>query len=387
MTIATYSELKSSILNFLGRPSDPLIPTADLIRLFESDAARKLRTHHQVASATITTVGGTASYALPTDFLSMIEVKVSSATPVETITYMPPGQLDDAWPFSWSPKGYTIEGSEIRIGPPPDAAYTIQMKYYAKLVPLADDSDSATAVAIVTPGADYAAEDVLIASAGIPNDPVTLLHVDTVSVLDEFSATSLVIAEGGTEYTSGDIIVVAGGTASTPAQINVDAVDAVTGAVTSASIRIPGNYSVVPDNDAATTGGRGFSATFTIGWTQNGVAGEVQSVSILEAGDYATPPSNPVAVTGGSGDGNATFNLTYTANGGNTNWLLENYPDAYLFGSLAEASLFLGGDNTDSRFQIFLQRREEIYQQILLSDRKYRAAGSPLIARPDGATP
>lgn len=69
------------------------------------------------------------------------------------------------------------------------------------------------------------------------------------------------------------------------------------------------------------------------------------------------------------------------------NWLYLNYPNCYLWGSLVEAEIFLGGDQTDDRFQTFLQRRDDMYNRIRLADRKYRTGGAPLRMMPKFRVP
>jgi hypothetical protein len=299
MSFSTYSDLKDSIRAWLGRPGDPLIPTADLVALFEADASRSLRTHYQEVHTDITTISGTAAYDLPDDFLAAREVKITSTTPVWVLEYLAPAQLDETWisTTSGQPFNYTIEESSIRFGPIPAGVYTVRVQYWQAIPALADTSYAATAISAITAaGTGYSAGDTLIVSGGDPAELATLLTVDTV------------------------------------------------------------------------------------------LAGAIQTAHVSEAGDYQTAPANPVQVTGGTGSG-ATFNLTYTASGGSSNWLLDFFPDAYLWGSLAEAELFLGADNSTPRFQMFLQRREAAYAGIRLQDRRFKLGGAPLCMKTDTGNP
>ncbi|HEX3862105.1 MAG TPA: hypothetical protein VHY35_10480 [Stellaceae bacterium] len=70
-----------------------------------------------------------------------------------------------------------------------------------------------------------------------------------------------------------------------------------------------------------------------------------------------------------------------------SNWLLAQFPDAYLWGSLAEAELFLGADNSVQRFQLFVQRREAAYAGIKIQDQRYRLGGAALTMRTDTGNP
>jgi hypothetical protein len=65
-----------------------------------------------------------------------------------------------------------------------------------------------------------------------------------------------------------------------------------------------------------------------------------------------------------------------------TNWLLANHCDAYLWGVLAEAELFIGHDE---RAPLWMQRREAVFQSIEQFDRKTRWAG-PMQIRVDAIT-
>jgi hypothetical protein len=63
-----------------------------------------------------------------------------------------------------------------------------------------------------------------------------------------------------------------------------------------------------------------------------------------------------------------------------TNWLLETHPDAYTFGTLAEAELYIGHDE---RAPMWLQRRDAVFASIEAFDRKTRWAG-PMQIRAHG---
>ena len=63
-----------------------------------------------------------------------------------------------------------------------------------------------------------------------------------------------------------------------------------------------------------------------------------------------------------------------------TNWLLGDHADAYLFGTLAEAELYIGHDE---RAPLWLQRRDAAFQSIENYDRKTRWAG-PMQSRAHG---
>lgn len=308
MPFDSYQSLQESVLSFLGRPADALIPTADLVALFEADANRKLKTRQMEASTTIDIVTGQASYDLPDDFLEARYVKIISVTPAYGLEYMSSDHLDEHWPFTCGeqPVNYTIEGSQIRFAPypPPPApgdtptvAWTVQLNYWAKIPPLGDSSYAISTIAVAAGGTGYAVNDTLIVSGGIPS-VAALIAVDTV------------------------------------------------------------------DED-----------------------GVILTGHAAQVGSYTVVPGNPVATTDSSAGSGATFTITWATNGGQTNWLLTDYPDLYLFGALAEAEIYLGSDTSDARFAAFISRREAIYQSIRLADRQFKIGSAPLVMRIDGTTP
>jgi hypothetical protein len=67
-----------------------------------------------------------------------------------------------------------------------------------------------------------------------------------------------------------------------------------------------------------------------------------------------------------------------------TNWLLQQYPSLYLFGSLTYAEPYIGDD---PRFQIWGTAREAVFNRIQLADRKARYPGSSLIIQTDVRNP
>lgn len=81
-------------------------------------------------------------------------------------------------------------------------------------------------------------------------------------------AVSATVGSGGTGYTVGDDITVAGGTSTVQAVFNVDSVSG--GVVTAVSLVTAGNYTALPANPAATSGGTGTGCTLNV--TYRGVA-------------------------------------------------------------------------------------------------------------------
>ena len=101
MSLDTYSNLQTSIANFLAR-DDLTTNIPDFISLAEARMSRELDTRSQEASTTISTVAGTESYALPTDLREIRVVKLNNN---------PNRVLDFATPDSFF-KTHSSEGQE-----------------------------------------------------------------------------------------------------------------------------------------------------------------------------------------------------------------------------------------------------------------------------------
>jgi len=125
----------------------------------------------------------------------------------------------------------------------------------------------------------------------------------------------------GTGYAVGNYFLFTGPGFSTSANVSVSNVD-INGNITALSVTTPGVYTSntlrsdpVTANSVVTTSGTG--ATFNIGWG-------VGAVSIGSPGQYSAIPSNPAAVTGGTGTG-ATLNLNFGVSGVNVTSGGSNY--------------------------------------------------------------
>lgn len=142
MALNTYSNLKTSIANYLNR-SDLTSYIPDFIRLAEVRMNKELRVREQEKTDTsITTVAGTQSYSLPTNFIEAKYVLYQS-DPYTTLQYKSlfDFQKDyNASITSGTPSFYTILGTNILLGVRPDSAKTLELGYYQKLSALSDSN-------------------------------------------------------------------------------------------------------------------------------------------------------------------------------------------------------------------------------------------------------
>jgi hypothetical protein len=142
MAFTTYSDLKTSVANYLGR-SDLTTVIPDFIRFAELRMARDLRTRQMLKSATTSTISGDGTVSLPTDFLEIRDLHVQG-TPRFPITYLSPSAFTRDAPAdeSGKPVYYTILASDFLFAPMPDTNYTLEILYYAKPTVLSDTTSS-----------------------------------------------------------------------------------------------------------------------------------------------------------------------------------------------------------------------------------------------------
>jgi hypothetical protein len=131
MSFATYSDLQTSIANYLAR-SDLTSVIPDFITLAENRLRRELRIRQMLKSVTTSTVSGDATVELPSDFLEIRDFVVMT-NPIQPLSYSSPSSLSNDLRTSevGVPLSYTILASEFQLAPAPDGVYTLKMLYFA----------------------------------------------------------------------------------------------------------------------------------------------------------------------------------------------------------------------------------------------------------------
>ena len=139
MAFSNYSELKTSIANFLAR-DDLTSQIPDFIRLAEARMSRELDARSMEKRATATTVAGDSYISLPTDLREIRNVQLNT-DPVKTLEYYTVQMIntDYAGQGQGKPKAYSIVGTEIMLRPTPDAAYTLEIVYGENVQALSDE--------------------------------------------------------------------------------------------------------------------------------------------------------------------------------------------------------------------------------------------------------
>jgi len=131
MSFSTYSDLQTSIANYLAR-SDLTSQIPDFITFAENRLRRELRIRQMLKSVTTATVSGDNTVELPSDFLQVRDFVVMT-NPIQPLSYSSPSALSNDPRASevGVPKSYTILASEFQVSPAPDGVYTVKMLYFA----------------------------------------------------------------------------------------------------------------------------------------------------------------------------------------------------------------------------------------------------------------
>lgn len=140
MALTSYSELKTSIANYLNR-SDLTSVIPDFITLTEAKLNRVLRLRVMQKRVSTTTTASDAFVDLPSDFLEMVQFFVDS-NPNSVLDYVSPTdiEINNVNETSGKPASYTIMGSEIKLNPIPDSTYTLKLTYFSKIPALSDSN-------------------------------------------------------------------------------------------------------------------------------------------------------------------------------------------------------------------------------------------------------
>lgn len=140
MALATYSDLKTTVANYLGR-SDLTTQIPDFITLAELRLSRDIRTRRMLKTSTATMTANDSTVGLPSDFIGIRDIFIDG-TPRYTINYLSPSTFsrDARTATSGLPTFYTLRSNEFEFAPKPDSAYTLQMLYYFKPSALSDSN-------------------------------------------------------------------------------------------------------------------------------------------------------------------------------------------------------------------------------------------------------
>ena len=138
----TYSELKTSIANYLNR-SDLTSDIDTFIDNVEAELNRRLRTKDMIKRATAT--ADSQYLTVPTDWLEAINVEITANNfsplfqqSIESLDVYRKANNNS----TGQPIYYAMVDDSIELAPSPDSSYTLQLTYYAKISALSDSNTS-----------------------------------------------------------------------------------------------------------------------------------------------------------------------------------------------------------------------------------------------------
>ena len=128
MALNNYSNLQTSIANFLAR-DDLTTEIVDFVALTEADFNRRLRIRAMENSSSFTIDSETET--LPTGFLQARSFVIPT-NPKTALQFMTPFHQAETQGSSETgkPRAYSIEGTNFRFSPTPDATYTATLVFY-----------------------------------------------------------------------------------------------------------------------------------------------------------------------------------------------------------------------------------------------------------------
>ena len=194
MSFSTYSDLQTSIANYLAR-SDLTSQIPDFITFAENRLRRELRVRQMLRSVTTSTVAGDATVEVPSDFLEIRDFVVMT-NPITPMSYSSPSTLsnDPRTSEVGVPRSYTILASEFQLAPAPDAVYTLKLLYYSAPAYLSSSNTSNTFLTT--------APDALLYASLIEAEPYLMndARINTWGTMYDRAIASLTKSDESTQY-------------------------------------------------------------------------------------------------------------------------------------------------------------------------------------------
>lgn len=135
MAITDYATLKTAVANYLHR-TDLTANIPDFISMAEWRIARALRVSQLLTTATVTVSAGASTGSLPSGFLELANVKISTGA---ELAYVPPDRIDQQ-SGSGTPWIYTLLGATIVVAPTWTAGGNLTATYWKKEAELSDSN-------------------------------------------------------------------------------------------------------------------------------------------------------------------------------------------------------------------------------------------------------
>ena len=194
MSFTSYSDLKTSIANYLAR-SDLTSQIPDFITFAENRLRRELRIRQMLKSVTTLTVANDGTVEVPADFLEIRDFVVMT-NPITPMSYSSPSSLsnDPRTSQVGVPRSYTILANEFQLAPIPDSVYTLKLLYYS--APTYLSSTNSTNVFLTT------APDALLYASLIEAEPYIMndARINTWGTMYDRAISSLTRSDESTQY-------------------------------------------------------------------------------------------------------------------------------------------------------------------------------------------
>ena len=129
MALANYTDLQAAAAAWLHR-TDLAAVIIDFITLAEKRIGGDLDARLQDSIVTLSTVASTITVASPTDVINIRSLTLQSS-PNQVLDYLTPDQFNLQYAFgdTGKPRMFTVVGTNIYLGPTPDAVYSLQCMY------------------------------------------------------------------------------------------------------------------------------------------------------------------------------------------------------------------------------------------------------------------
>lgn len=201
MAFDTYSDLKTSIANYLAR-SDLTTQIPDFIKFAENRLRRELRIRQMLSATTITATAGTVTVTIPSDFLEARDFVVNG-NPVQPLNYVSPAlySRNSRGDVSGKPLDYTVLSNVFKLAPNPDTAYTFTLTYYAAPAYLSDSNTSNTFLTVCP--------DLLLYASLIEAEPFLMndARINTWGTMFDRSLASLIKSDQEGQYSGVPLVM------------------------------------------------------------------------------------------------------------------------------------------------------------------------------------
>lgn len=145
MSLDTYSNLKTAVINFSGR-DDLTTVIDDFIDIAENEMygnkTQPLRTRGMEMRNEYSLVTSDRYLALPTNFLEMRQMRIQVGDFEPAMNSVTPSSLT-VWPGQGIPKNFAVS-DQFEFDIIPDDTYTVEIQYYEKPTPLSSSNTTNT---------------------------------------------------------------------------------------------------------------------------------------------------------------------------------------------------------------------------------------------------